>query len=82
MSDSPEIAYQARFCLHISYPAILLTMLKGFLNQVYHSRPSAGNKQSVHIVFLTRPFPSDRAHVWPIYGMYVRCLVHINLLVN
>ena len=27
-----KISYQGRFCLQISYPAILFTMLKGFLN--------------------------------------------------
>ena len=28
-----EISYQARFCLQISYPAIVFTMLMGFLNR-------------------------------------------------
>ena len=40
-----EISYQARSRLQISYPAILLTMLIGFLNcgSFYRSRHSAGH---------------------------------------
>ena len=45
-----KILYQARFCLQISYFAILFTMLIGVLS---FCCPSAGNKQSIHIVSLT-----------------------------
>ena len=44
-----EILYQARFCSQISYPAILFTMLMGFLMHggfIVHIH-FAGNKQSV-----------------------------------
>ena len=46
------ISYQARFGLKISYPAIVFTMVIGLLNcgSFYRSHPSAGNKQSLHIV--------------------------------
>ena len=52
------ISHQGRFCLQVSYPAILFKMQMGFLNRgsFYHSRPFAGNKQRVHIV----SFPGRR----------------------
>ena len=44
-----KISYQARFCFQISYPAILLTMLIGFLNcgRFYRSRHSAGAHNNI-----------------------------------
>ena len=61
-----EILYQARFCLQISYPAILFTMQMGLLNPgsfIIHAL-LPGNKQSVHIV----SFPAGRMHSHPSAG--------------
>ena len=56
-------SYQARFCLRISYPAILFTMLMEFLNRgsFIVRALSAGNKQSVHIVSF--PLLGARIHI-------------------
>ena len=46
-----DISYQAWFCLQISSPAILFDNVNGmFKSEFYCSCPSAGNKQSIHII--------------------------------
>ena len=56
-----ESSYQARFCLQISHPAILFTMLKGFLNcgsYIVHILLLGTHKEFTLSVFL----PGARSH--------------------
>ena len=57
-----EISYQARFCLQISYPAILFTMLMGFLNRgsfIIHAFLPGTSKAFTLSVYL----PGARVHI-------------------
>ena len=64
---SVKISYQAWFCIQISYLAILFSYnVNGIFKpgEFYHSRPSAGNKRSVHTV----SFPAGHMHLHPSAG--------------
>ena len=57
-----QVSYQARFCLQISYPATLFTMLMGFFNRgsfIIHIRLPGTSKAFTFSVFL----PGARVHI-------------------
>ena len=65
-----EISYQARFCLHISYPAILFTRLMGSLNR------------GIYIINAVLPGKAKRSHCQSLSWMHTFtsfCRAHNNI---